>query len=113
MNPLELNTLYEYLYDLGLKLQTQDCMVVFEKGFRPWPHVFKGRGRSKKIYSRVDDNLEDDLTRIKNYLDREDSIKYCHIQREVFKCFGYGIIDSLAYTMKHYIKQTDGALWLP
>ena len=85
-------------------------MVVFEDGFRPWPHVYKGRGRSKIFYSRVDDNLDDDLTRIKNYLDREDSIKYCQILRDVLKCFGYGIIDSLEYTMKHYIKQTDGAL---
>ena len=61
LNPLELNTLYEHLYDLGKKLQTEDSMVVFENGFRPWPHVFKGRGRSKKFYSRVDSNLVEDL----------------------------------------------------
>jgi hypothetical protein len=52
----------------------------------------------------VDANLQDDLTRIKNFLDREDSIKYCKILSDVLKCFGYGIIDSLEYTMKHYIK---------
>jgi hypothetical protein len=110
LNPLELNNLYEYLYDLGTKLQTDECMGVFEDGFRPWPHVYKGRGRSKKFYSQVDGNLKDDLTRIKNFLDRDDSLKYCKILRDVFKCFGYGIIDSLEYTMKHYIKQTNGAL---
>ncbi len=108
--PLELNTLYEHLYDLGKKLQTEDSMVVFETGFRPWPHVFKGRGRSKKFYSRVDANLVEDLARIKNFMAREDSLKYCEILRDVLKCFGCGIIDSLEYTIKHYIKQTSGDL---
>jgi hypothetical protein len=41
---------------------------------------------------------------------REDSDKYCAILRDVLRCFGAGIIDSLSFTMKHYIKQTDGIL---
>jgi hypothetical protein len=85
---------------MGKKLQTEESMVVFEEGFRPWPHVFKGRGRSKKFYSRVDANLVEDLARIKNFMAREDSLKYCEILRDVLKCFGSGIIESLEYTMK-------------
>ena len=95
---------------MGKKLQTEESMVVFEEGFRPWPHVFKGRGRSKKFYSRVDANLVEDLARIKNFMAREDSLKYCEILRDVLKCFGSGIIESLEYTMKKYIKQTSGEL---
>jgi hypothetical protein len=83
-------------------------MVVFEDGFRPWPHVFKVRGRSEKFYSRVDANLSADLARIRNFTSREDSPKYCKILRDVLKCFGSGIIDSLKFTTKHYIKQTSG-----
>ena len=41
---------------------------------------------------------------------REDREKYCAILRDVLRCFGAGIIDSLTFTMKHYIKQTDGIL---
>jgi hypothetical protein len=85
-------------------------MVVFEAGFRPWPHVYKGGGRSKKFYSRVDAHLTEDLQRIRNYGLREDSQKYCAILRDVLRCFGAGIIESLSYTMKHYIKQIDGSL---
>jgi hypothetical protein len=110
LSPLELNTLYEYLYDLGLKLQTGESMVVFEEGFRPWPHVWKGRGRSKKFYSRIDANLTQDLDRIRSFNERDDTQKYCVILRDVLNCFGIGIIDSLEYTMKHYIKQTAGKL---
>ena len=107
---MELNSLYEHLYDLGLQLQTEKSMAVFEDGFRPWPHVFKARGRSKKFYNRVDANLTEDVKRIRNYGMREDSVKYCAILRDVLRCFGAGIIDSLSFTMKHYIKQTDGIL---
>ena len=35
INPIELNSLYEDLYDLGIMLQTDNCMRVFETGFRP------------------------------------------------------------------------------
>ena len=107
---MELNCLYEYLYELGLQLQSESCMVVFDDGFRPWPHVYKGGGRSKTFYRRVDANLDEDLQRIRNYGFREDSLKYCAILRDVLGCFGKGIIDSLSYTMQHYIKQTDGRL---
>ena len=63
-----------------------------------------------EIYNRVDVNLAEDLQRIRNYALREDSIQYCAIRREVLGCFGKGIIESLSYTMKHYLKQTDGRL---
>jgi hypothetical protein len=107
---MELNSLYEYLYDLGLQLQTEQRLGVFEDGFRPWPHVYKSGGRSKKFYSRVDADLRDDLLRLRNYALWEDSETYLGILRDVLRCFGEGIIDSLSFTMKHYIKQTDGIL---
>jgi hypothetical protein len=72
--------------------------------------VYKGGGRSKQFYSRVDENLAEDLTRIGNYNSREDKDTYIGILREVLKCFGCGVIESLEYTMKHYIKQTNGEI---
>jgi len=108
LNPLELNNLYEDLYDLGIMLQGETSLRVFDSGFRPWPHVYKNKGRSAKFYNKIDQNLENDLARIRNYSDRVDSLKYCGLLREVLACFGLGIIESLEYTMKNYLRQTDG-----
>lgn len=58
----------------------------------------------------MDKDLKADLARIKNFMAREDTEKYCQILRDVLNCFGSGIIESLEYTMKHYIKQTSGEL---
>jgi hypothetical protein len=88
LNPLELNYLYEDLYDLGVMLQGQTSMRVFDNGFRPWPHVYKNKGRSANFYQKIDLNLENDLARIRNYSDREDCDKYCGLLRQVLACFG-------------------------
>jgi hypothetical protein len=47
---MALNTLYEHMYDFGKMLQTDKCLSVFAKGFRPWPHLYLDRGRAKKFY---------------------------------------------------------------
>ena len=107
---MELNNLYEHLYDLGIKLQTKECLQILNDGYRPWPHVFKNKGQSKLFYRAVDRNLSDDLVRIRLNKNREDYVKYESIMLEVFNCFGLGIIDSLEFTMKNYLKQTGGEL---
>jgi hypothetical protein len=107
---LELNNLYEYLYDLGKWLQTDQCLRVFEPGFRPWPHVFKSRGRSRVFYGKVDLDLAEDLQRLNKYKDREDEEKYTGLLRQVLTCFGMGIVESLECTMKNYLRQTGGNL---
>ena len=76
-------------------LQGDSSMRVFANNFRPWPHVYKNKQRSKKFYEKMDLNLDEDLGRIRNYNEREDNEKYCGILREVLHCFGEGIIQSL------------------
>jgi hypothetical protein len=49
---------------------------------------------------KVDLHLVEDLQRLNNYKDREDCEKYS----------GMGIIESLQYTMKNYLRQTGGNL---
>jgi hypothetical protein len=110
LNPLELNSLYENLYDLGTMLQTNECMGVFEEGFRPLPHIYKDKGRAKKFYNATDRDLTEDLHRLRPKLEREDASKYTGVMCEIFGCFGSGIIDSLEYTLKDYLRQTNGGL---
>lgn len=98
------------MYDVALLLQTDNCLAIFKPNFRPWPHIFQDRGRSKKFYAGIDRHLERDLIALQNYEDREDSVKYINLLRKILALFGLGIIDSLEYTLGKYLRQTNGAL---
>ncbi len=39
VNPMELNDLYEHVWNLGILLQTEKCLSILEPDFRPWPKV--------------------------------------------------------------------------
>ncbi len=41
LNPIELDGLYEYLYDRGIMLHSDACLQIFENDYRPWSHVYK------------------------------------------------------------------------
>jgi hypothetical protein len=58
----------------------------------------------------MDRHLERDLRGLKNYLGREDSVKYTTMLSKVLQLFGLGIIDSLEYTLTKYLRQTNGVL---
>jgi hypothetical protein len=98
------------MYDLGLMLQTDKSLSVFDNHFRPWPHIYLDRGRAAKFYKGLDANLEQDIARLRNFEARADSVNYIGLIRTVLKLFGMGIIESLTYTMKKYLRQTHGEL---
>lgn len=91
-------------------LQTLKSMDVFIMHYRPWPHVFKPGLKSKRFYEKMDANLAHDLERLRTYENRADSVVYKSILLKVFCLFGKGILESLEYTMKDYLRQTNGAL---
>jgi hypothetical protein len=78
--------------------------------FRSWPHVFQGNNRSKTFYSRLEQNYQTDMEKLRAYRRRADEAKYETRLRKVLGLFGKGIVASLEYTMKEYIKQTNGTL---
>jgi hypothetical protein len=39
LNPLELNDLYEELWNVGSLLQTDSCLDIFDDNYRPWPKL--------------------------------------------------------------------------
>ncbi len=98
------------MYDVALLLQTDNSLTIFERNFRPWPHIFQDRGRAKKFYAGIDLHLERDRIALQNYEGREDSLKYKILLRKILALFGLGIIDSLEYTLGKYLRQTNVAL---
>jgi hypothetical protein len=110
LHPLELNSLYECLFDFGTLLQTDRCFDVFKPGFRAWPHIYKKGGRSKRFYGKIELNLIEDLNLLGSYTMRDDSEKYMTIMKQVFTKFGEGIHGSLKFTLHKYLRQTNGPL---
>jgi hypothetical protein len=39
LNPIELNDLYDHLWNVGVLLQSEDCLNILNLDFRPWPRV--------------------------------------------------------------------------
>jgi hypothetical protein len=85
-------------------------MVVFDPLFRPWPHIYQNKNRIKKFYLHLEVNLERDMNKLRGFKGRADEEKYTGMVKQVLGLFGKGIITSLQYTMKNYLRQTDGNL---
>jgi hypothetical protein len=47
LNPMELNDLYDHLWNLGSMLQSDDAFSVLENEYRPWPRVRYNEGPSR------------------------------------------------------------------
>lgn len=39
VNPMELNDIYEHVWNLGVLLQRNECLSILDQDFRPWPKV--------------------------------------------------------------------------
>jgi hypothetical protein len=39
VNPMELSDIYEHVWNLGVVLQTEECLSILQADFRPWPKV--------------------------------------------------------------------------
>jgi hypothetical protein len=43
LNPLELNDLYDYLWDVGILLRSEEALDILQDAWRPWPGVKEGK----------------------------------------------------------------------
>jgi hypothetical protein len=108
VNPMELSDIYEHVWNLGLRLQTEDCLSVLQSEYRPWPKVREEEACSAHFYAVLDRSREDDLAELRLYAGREDLENYEPVLREVLHLFGAAIFTSLERTMGNYLKSTGG-----
>ena len=54
LNPMELNNVYEDLWNVGTLLQTAEALYLFQDNYRPWPKVKEETEESRNFY-RVHD----------------------------------------------------------
>ena len=75
IDPLTLNCVYEDLYDVGLFMQTPQCLALLEPNFRPWPHLYQNKQRSATFYTSMEHNFEADMKNLRAFKERADSEK--------------------------------------
>jgi hypothetical protein len=108
LNPMDLNDLYEEVWNVGALLQTDEWPAVLDDGFRPWPRVKEGTEASWDFYDIHDRNKAADLLILRKYQEREDVDTYTVVLKEIFHLFGQAIHESLTRTMGLYLEATSG-----
>jgi hypothetical protein len=107
---MDVNDLYEHVWNVGTLLMSEDSLDILQDGFRPWPRVQEGSEASWDFYDIHDRNKAMDLMLLRKYQDREDIVTYTVILQEVLHLFGQGIHESLTRTMANYLEATGGRL---
>jgi hypothetical protein len=50
LNPMEINELYDHVWNVGVLLQSEDALSILELDYRPWPLVKDGTEASTEFY---------------------------------------------------------------
>jgi hypothetical protein len=104
MNPMELNELYDFLWNMGVLMQSEQAMDVLQPDYRPWPKLHEGDPVSVKFYSRLERHKLRDIAELNAYATREDVLRYSQELQKQLGLFGKGIVTSLQRTMGHYLQ---------
>ena len=90
LNPLEINDLYDYLWDVGSLLECEESLTIYEDGWRPWARVKGGTEASMKFYAVHDRHKQRDMDILRKYKGRTDIAEYKIILQKVLSLFGAG-----------------------
>ncbi len=58
LNPMELNEVYEQLWNVGTLLRSEDTLTIFDDQYRPWPKIHDGTEASDEFYKVHDRNKQ-------------------------------------------------------
>jgi hypothetical protein len=56
LNPMELNDLYDHMWNLGTPIQGEDALTILDETFRPWPPVRLSQEPSRNYYNHLKKN---------------------------------------------------------
>jgi hypothetical protein len=105
LNPMELNELYNYLWNMGVFMQSDQGMDVFKPEYRPWPKLHEGDDVSRRFYERLERSKVADMAELNAFTTRVDVVRYSQeLKQQLALLFGRGIVISLQRTMGHYLQ---------
>jgi hypothetical protein len=58
LNPMELNDVYEELWNVGSLIMSDDALSILQPDYRPWPKVKDGTDASRDFYKVHDRDKE-------------------------------------------------------
>jgi hypothetical protein len=58
LNPMEINDLYEAVWNVGVDLQSDDALTILDLEYRPWPKMNEGTEASTEFYRVHDRNKQ-------------------------------------------------------
>jgi hypothetical protein len=108
LNPMELNDLYDHLWNMGTLVQGEEALSILDTGYRPWPRVRYLQAPSRSYYSHLETNKTAEIEELKRFEQRADLDIYRPILLEVLQLFGLAIHTSLERTLGKYLKSTNG-----
>ena len=108
LNPMELNDLYDHLWNMGTLLQGEEALSILDAGYRPWPRVRYSQPPSRSYYEHLERNKTAEISELKQYETRADLDIYRPILLEVLQLYGLAIHTSLERTLGKYLKATSG-----
>ena len=108
LNPMELNDLYDHLWNMGSLLRTEEALDVIEDLYRPWPRCRYNEGPSKLYYTHLEKHKQAERAELRAFETKSDLDIYKPILIEVLNLFGTAIHTSLERTMGKYLKATNG-----
>ena len=108
VNPLEINDLMDYLWNVGVLLQTDEALTILSIAYRPWPKVRALEAASIRFYQKLERNREADLDELRHYETRTDVVTYREKLLSILDLAGQSIHVSLQRTMGKYLKATNG-----
>jgi hypothetical protein len=56
LNPVELNDLYDHMWNVGVLLQSDEPLAVLADDFRPWPRFRANEAKSISFYETLERN---------------------------------------------------------
>jgi hypothetical protein len=51
LNPMELNDVYEEVWNVGVLLMSDEALSILDDDYRPWPKVKEGTEESRHFYT--------------------------------------------------------------
>jgi hypothetical protein len=65
---MELNDLYDHLWNVGVLLEGDNNLTILDEEFRPWPRVRYNELVSRQFYDKLERDKAAELAELRQYL---------------------------------------------